>query len=68
MERLAVSIKEAGPAVGLSKYTIRDYLRRGVIRGTRCGRRWIIPISELERLAREGVPSIGGSKVAKESK
>lgn len=57
MERIAVGIEEAGPAVGLSKYTIRAYLRAGPLLGTRCRRRWIIPVIELERLVCEGSPS-----------
>ena len=56
MERIAVGIEEAAKLVGLSKFTIRAYVRDGRVIATRCGRRIIIPIASLERLVREGVP------------
>ena len=56
MEPIAVGIEDAAKLVGLSKFTIRAYVRRGWLTATRCGRRIIIPMAELERLAREGVP------------
>ncbi len=57
MEPLAVDIKEAARLTSLSPHTIRWYARTGRIRSVRCGRRIIIPLAELERLAREGVPT-----------
>jgi excisionase family DNA binding protein len=55
MEPLAVSLEEAAKLLGLSKFTIRRYVSRGLLKATRCGRRIIIPIAELKRLALEGV-------------
>jgi excisionase family DNA binding protein len=54
---LAVSIEEAARLSGLSKYTIRAYERRGLIKATRIGRRVLIPIDELKRVLRDGVNS-----------
>lgn len=54
---LAVSIPEAAHLLNLSPHTIGSYVRRGIIRPVRFGRRVTIPMTEIERLAREGVPS-----------
>jgi len=55
MEPLAVSIEEAARMLHLSKYTVRAYERKGLIKSTRIGRRIIIPIAELKRIAEEGL-------------
>ncbi len=52
---LTVSIEEAARLSGLSKYTIRAYERKGLIKATRIGRRVLIPVSELERVLRDGI-------------
>jgi excisionase family DNA binding protein len=57
LEPLAVSITEAGRMLALSPYTISYYIRHGKIRSVRFGRRVSIPIAEVERLSREGIPS-----------
>ena len=54
---LAVSIPDAGDLAGLSPHTIRWYIRYGKIRPVRFGRRLSIPMSEIERLAQEGIPA-----------
>jgi excisionase family DNA binding protein len=56
MEPLAVDLDEGARLVGLSKHTLRAYVRRGVLNATRCGRRIILQVEELRRLVREGVP------------
>lgn len=55
MERISVGIDEAAQLVGLSKYTIRAYERKGLIKATRIGKRVLIPAAELERIVMEGV-------------
>ena len=57
MEPLAVDVKEAGRLLGISHYTVRNYIRQGKINPVRFGRRVSIPMSEIERLSREGVPA-----------
>ena len=56
MQPLAVRIEEAAKLVGLSKHTIRAYIRKGKIRAVKVGRAVLVPTAELERLVREGVP------------
>ena len=56
LQPLAVSVPDAAAMLGLSPHTIRWYIRHGKIRPVRFGRRLSIPMSEIERLAREGVP------------
>ncbi len=56
MEPLAVDIGEAGRLLGISPHTVRLYVRQGKIRAVRFGRRLSIPMAEIERLARVGVP------------
>jgi excisionase family DNA binding protein len=51
----AVDFKTAGRLTSLSPFTIRAYVRSGKLRGTKCGRRWLIPVEELRRLVREGI-------------
>ena len=55
MKPLAVSVEEAGRLVGLSKHTIRKYIRQGLIDAVRVGRRVLVPVASLERLL-ERVP------------
>jgi excisionase family DNA binding protein len=52
---LAVSFEEAERLVGLSRFTLRRYAHQGKLGATKCGRRWIVPVVELDRLVREGV-------------
>jgi excisionase family DNA binding protein len=54
IEPMAVDFKTGSKLTSLSPHTLRAYVRKGKIRGTRCGRRWLIPIEELRRLVREG--------------
>lgn len=57
MEPLAVDVREAGRLLSLSPHTIRAYIRKSKLRAVRVGRRVLVPVAELERLAREGVPA-----------
>ncbi len=54
MEQLAMGLRQAAEAVGLSHWTLRAYIRQGKIRGLKIGRRVLIEPSELERLVRQG--------------
>lgn len=47
---LAVSIPEAGRAMSCCSRTIREMVKRGELRAVKCGRRTVIPVSELHRL------------------
>ena len=54
MEPLAVDLREAGRLLSISPYTILAYIRKGRIRASKVGSRWIISMDEVRRLAREG--------------
>ena len=53
--RLAVDVLETARLLSLSKHTVRAYIRRGLIRAVRVGRRVLVPVSECERIVREGI-------------
>ncbi len=52
--QLALGLKEAAEAVGLSHWTLRQYIRQGKISAIRLGRRVLIEPSELEKLIEQG--------------
>jgi len=54
MEQLALGLRQAAEAVGLSHWTLRAYVRQGKIRAVKIGRRILIEPSELQRLIEEG--------------
>jgi excisionase family DNA binding protein len=51
-DRLAMGLKEAGAAIGLSPWTIRKYVAEGKIAAIRIGRRVLIEPSELRRFVK----------------
>lgn len=55
MEPLGVTVEETARLTGLSIYTIRDLERRNLIKSSRCGRRIIIPMEEVNRIVNEGI-------------
>ncbi len=52
--RLALGLKEAAEAIGLSHWQLRKYIREGKLRAVRLGRRVLVEPQELERLIEEG--------------
>ena len=51
-KRLTVTVPEVVQALGISRPTVYKLLASGEIKATRVGRRrWIIPRSEVDRLA-----------------
>jgi hypothetical protein len=57
LKPLAVDYRGGAELVGLKSSTLRLYVRLGWLKAVRCGTRVLLPVSELERLVREGVPS-----------
>ena len=53
-QQLAMGIKEAADAVGLSHWTLRQYIRQGKVKAVLLGRRVLIEPSELQRLIEQG--------------
>ena len=59
------SLTEAAALLGhISVWTIRKHVARGNIRVTRIGRRVFVPSEEIERIRREGLPSLGAPPAA----
>ena len=55
LQPVTVSIDQAAAMLSLSKHTVRKYEREGLIKSTRVGTRVLIPISEINRIAKEGI-------------
>jgi len=51
--RAAYSPKEFAMLTGVAENTVRRWLRGGYLRGTKIGRKWLIPHAEVEKI-REG--------------
>ena len=52
--RLALGVKEAAEAVGLSHWTIRKFIREGKLRSVRLGKRVLVEPGELQALIEAG--------------
>jgi excisionase family DNA binding protein len=61
--QLAVGLKEAAETVGLSHWTLRQYIREGKIAAIKLGRRVLIEPGELERLVEQGRCGKSGKSV-----
>jgi excisionase family DNA binding protein len=48
--RIAVGICEASQILPLHRNTIRNYIKKGLIRTSRIGRIILIPVTEIDRL------------------
>jgi excisionase family DNA binding protein len=53
-DRLTIGLKEASSSLGLSHWTLRQYIRQGRIKAVRIGRRVLLEPSELRRLVEQG--------------
>ena len=53
-QTLALSVKDAAAAVGLTHWGIRKFIRQGKLRAVKIGRRILIEPSELQRLVAQG--------------
>jgi hypothetical protein len=56
------SLSEASLAIGIATNTLRLHIRRGNARVVRCGKRIIVPGTEVARILREGLPSLSSAK------
>jgi excisionase family DNA binding protein len=54
MEEIAIGIREAAKAVGLSVWTLRGWIRHGRLRSVRLGRRVMLEPEELRKLVEQG--------------
>tara|TARA_B100000949_G_scaffold137989_1_gene121405 strand:- start:66 stop:284 length:219 start_codon:yes stop_codon:yes gene_type:complete len=65
-EPLVVSIKEAARLLSISRFTVRLYALQGLIKSVRLGKRIVIPVEEVRRVAKEGVQPPKSLQEAKE--
>jgi excisionase family DNA binding protein len=63
--RLALSLKDAGLALGVSKFTVRRMISGGKLRGVQVGRRWVVPVFELQRFLGASSPAVSQSEHSK---
>jgi excisionase family DNA binding protein len=54
MQQLLIGVRQAADAIGISPWTIRQYVRQGKIHAVRIGRRVLIEPAELQRIITEG--------------
>ena len=54
MEEIAIGIRDAAKAVGLSVWTLRAWIRQGKVAAVRLGRRVMIEPGELHRMVQAG--------------
>jgi len=56
---LLVDVSTAGKLLSVSKHTIRSWHYSGKLEGRKLGSRLLIPFSEVERIANEGIAEEG---------
>ncbi|HWY68823.1 MAG TPA: helix-turn-helix domain-containing protein [Terriglobales bacterium] len=56
------SLDEGALQLGISRFTLYGYARRGLVQTVMIGRRRLISENELSRIAREGVATGRGSQ------
>lgn len=49
-DKKILSVPEFSEIIGTPETTIRRWLREGKLKGTRIGRKWLIPITEAEKI------------------
>lgn len=57
MSTLTVDFEKAEEMTGVSRFTLRKYVKTGRLKVVRVGRRVVVPVSELERMFSPGAVS-----------
>jgi excisionase family DNA binding protein len=57
MIQLSVDFEKAEEMTGISRFTLRKYVKTGRLRVVRVGRRVVVPVSELEKMFSPGAVS-----------
>ena len=57
MNALSVDFETAEEMTGVSRFTLKKYVKTGRLKVVRVGRRVVVPISELERMFAPGAVS-----------
>jgi excisionase family DNA binding protein len=50
VKQQGISASKASKILGLSRTTVMNYINSNKIKATRIGKRWIVPITEIDRL------------------
>jgi excisionase family DNA binding protein len=66
MDTLTVDFEKAEEMTGVSRFTLRKYVKTGRLKVVRVGRRVVVPVSELEKMFSTGAvsslaPGVSGS-------
>jgi excisionase family DNA binding protein len=54
-----LSLAQAAARLGLSPITLRAQARKGILRATLIGHSYVVPLSEVDRYAREHMGRVG---------
>lgn len=57
MNQLTVDFETAEQVTGVSRFTLRKYVKTGRLKVVRVGRRVVVPVSELEKMFLPGAVS-----------
>ena len=57
MSQLSVDFETAEQMTGVSRFTLRKYVKAGRLKVARVGRRVVVPVTELERMFSPGAVS-----------
>ena len=60
------NVEQAAELLGISRWTVRSYIKTGKLKAVRLGRRVLLEESELERLVDEGRKQVDRGLVANE--
>ena len=63
---MKLKVEDVAAALGVSRWAIYLYIKAGLIKAKRYGRRWWIDKAELDRILREGLDTRGLTKKIKE--
>lgn len=60
--RALKSVEQAAGLLGISRWTVRSYVKTGKLRAVRLGRRVLVEQAELERLIADGKVLLGDAQ------
>jgi excisionase family DNA binding protein len=58
MDRKALSLTEAADALGIHRHTLRQLVEDGRLRSVRVGRRYLIPVAEIDRFLAQAAKAV----------
>ena len=55
MEPNIVTVEQVAALLDISSQTVRKYVKFGLIKATKVGRKWVVSGEELARILKEGI-------------